>query len=120
MTRRKLIAVVTAASLLAPASLAWAHTELNSVSPRKNSTRKTVRSVHATFTGSLITGTITIKTSSGRVVPLKRNGLKANNKRVLEAIPRRPLASGRYVVEWRARASDGHSQRGSWRFRVRR
>jgi methionine-rich copper-binding protein CopC len=117
---RKLIALTTAAVLLVPASAAWAHVELKSVSPRKNATRTAVRSVHATFSSSLLTGTITIKNSRGHVVRLKRNGLKSGNKRVLQAIPRTPLGSGRYTVEWRARAPDGHSQRGSWRFRVRR
>jgi methionine-rich copper-binding protein CopC len=120
MTRRSLV-LITVAALLVPASVAWAHVDLKSVSPRKNSTRTSaVRSVHATFKSSLVTGTITIKNSRGHVVQLKRNGLKSSNKRVLQAIPRTPLGSGRYTVEWRARAPDGHSQRGSWSFRVRR
>ena len=67
-----------------------------------------------------MTGTITIKTSTGRVVALKSNGLKSGNKKVLQAVPRSPLGSGRYTVEWRGRAPDGHSQRGSWSFRVQR
>ncbi|HEX6025180.1 MAG TPA: copper resistance protein CopC [Solirubrobacter sp.] len=120
MTRRTL-ALITAVALLVPVSVAWAHVDLKSVSPRKNSTRTSaVRTVQATFKSSLLTGTITIKNQGGHVIQLKRNGLKAGNKRVLQAIPRTPLGSGRYTVEWRARAPDGHSQRGTWSFRVRR
>ena len=63
---------------------------------------------------------MTIKTSSGRVVPLRSSGLKSGNKRVLQAIPRTQLASGSYKVEWRALAPDGHRQTGTWSFRVRR
>jgi len=111
---------VTAAALLAPAAVAYAHVDLQSVSPRKNSTRQAVREVHATFKSSLTTGIITIKTSSGREVPLRSSGLKRDNKRVLQAIPRSQLASGSYKVEWRALAPDGHRQRGSWSFRVQR
>jgi methionine-rich copper-binding protein CopC len=63
---------------------------------------------------------MTIKTSSGAVVPLRSSGLKPGNKKVLRAIPRSALRSGSYRVEWRGLAPDGHRQRGSWSFRVRR
>jgi copper resistance protein C len=119
MTRR-MIALTTAAALLVPATVAWAHVDLKSVSPRKNSTRSSVSTVQATFKSSLVTGTITIKNSGGHVIQLKSNGLKPGNKRVLRAVPRTPLPSGRYTVEWRGRAPDGHSQRGTWSFRVQR
>jgi methionine-rich copper-binding protein CopC len=52
-------------------------------------------------------------------VPLERTGLKASNKAVLQWIPKAPLGPGGYTVDWRARADDGHSEKGSWRFRVR-
>ena len=120
MTRRT-ITGATVAALLLPVSVAWAHVDLDIVTPRKNSTRHAaVREVHATFKSSLVTGTITIKKSNGSVVALKSNGLMSSNKRILQAGPRSPLGSGRYTVEWRARAPDGHSQRGSWSFRVQR
>jgi methionine-rich copper-binding protein CopC len=116
---RRLITLATAAALLVPASTARAHVELDSVSPRKTR-HSAVREVHATFKSSLVTGTITIKRSNGSVVALKSNGLKSSNKRILQAVPRSPLGSGRYTVSWRARAPDGHSLSGSWRFRVQR
>ena len=116
----KRLAALVAAGLLIPAAIAEAHVELESVSPRKNSTRQAVREVHATFKSSLTTGIITLKTSSGSVVPLRSSGLKPGNKRVLQAIPRSALRSGSYKVEWRALAPDGHRQSGTWSFRVRR
>jgi methionine-rich copper-binding protein CopC len=117
--KRTLIAIVAVASLV-PASVAWAHAELKSVSPRKNSTRQAVREVHATFSQVLVTGTITIKNANGHVISLRANGLKPSNRRVLRAVPRVALATGSYTVGWRARAADGHTQTGSWKFRVRR
>ena len=109
----------TAAVLLVPATVAYAHTPIKSVSPGKNKTaHSSVKSVRATFKAAMQTGTIEIKTSSVNVVALKSNGLRSSNKAVLRAVPRTPLRSGRYTVNWRARAGDGHSEKGSWSFRV--
>jgi methionine-rich copper-binding protein CopC len=111
--------VATAAVLLIPAATAWAHTPVKSVSPGKSKTvHRSVREVRVTFEAAVSTGLIEIKTSSGRIVGLRANGLKSSNKAILRAVPRTPLGSGRYTVSWRARASDGHSEKGSWSFRV--
>jgi methionine-rich copper-binding protein CopC len=118
---RRRIVVAAAAATLVPAGVAWAHAEVKSVSPRNNSTRHSaVREVHITFKSSVTTGLITIKTSSGKIVGLTANGLKPGNSAVVRAVPRTPLGNGRYTVQWRARAQDGHRESGSWGFRVAR
>jgi hypothetical protein len=116
---RRLIGIAAAAALLAPAGVAWAHAGVKSVSPKRNSTRDAVREVRVTFDESVITGLIAVKRADGGVVPLKRTGLKSTDHAVLQWIPKSPLASGRYTADWRARADDGHSEKGSWTFRVR-
>jgi methionine-rich copper-binding protein CopC len=119
---RRLLAATAAAvlplSFAIPAGLALAHAKVESVSPRKNSTRHTVREVHVTFEESVITGLIAVKKSGGTVA-LGRTGLKPSNHAILQWIPKQPLSPGRYTVEWRARADDGHRETGSWSFRVR-
>ena len=110
----------TAAVLLVPTSVAYAHTPLKSVTPKKNSTQhSSVKSVRATFKAKMQTGIITITTSSGATVPLKSSGLLSSNKAVVRAVPRSPLGSGTYKVSWRARAGDGHSEKGTWSFKVK-
>ena len=95
----------TAAVLLVPTSVAYAHTPL--------------KSVRATFKAKMQTGIITITTSSGATVPLKSSGLLSSNKAVVRAVPKVALRSGTYNVSWRARAGDGHSEKGSWSFKVK-
>ena len=73
---------------------------------------------HVTFEDAVITGLIEVKRGA-RVVAPKRTGLKASNHAAVQWIPKAPLPAGRYTVNWRARAQDGHSEKGSWTFRVR-
>ena len=111
--------VATAAVLLVPATAAYAHTPLKSVTPKKGSTaHSAVRDIRATFKASMQAGTLEIKTANGTTVALKSNGLLSSDKAVLRAVPKAPLKSGRYTVNWRARAGDGHSEKGSWTFKV--
>jgi uncharacterized protein YcnI len=106
-------------NVAAPAPVAVAaHTPLKSVSPKRNSTqRKAVADVRATFKAKMQTGIIEI-TSGGSTIPLKSSGLMSSNKAVVRAVPKTPLKSGTYKVSWRARASDGHSEKGTWTFKV--
>jgi uncharacterized protein YcnI len=106
-------------TVTAPPTAVAAHTPLKSVSPRRNSTsRSAVKSVRATFKGKMQTGIISI-TRNGATVPLKSSGLMSSNKAVIRAVPKKPLRSGTYKVSWRARAGDGHSEKGTWTFKVK-
>jgi uncharacterized protein YcnI len=96
-----------------------AHAGVKSVSPKKGSTRDAVREVHVTFDASVVTGLIAVERADGSVVPLERTGLKPGDHAVLQWLPKAALAAGKYTAQWRARAQDGHSENGSWTFRVR-
>jgi uncharacterized protein YcnI len=107
-------------NVVAPAPVAAAaHTPLKSVTPKRNSTQhKAVADVRATFKAKMQTGLISITNAGGATVPLKSSGLMSSNKAVVRGVPTSPLKSGTYKVSWRARASDGHSEKGTWTFKV--
>jgi uncharacterized protein YcnI len=105
-------------TVTAPPTAVASHTPLKSVSPRRNSTRKSVSDVRATFKAKMQTGIIEL-TKGGQAVPLKSSGLMSSNKAVLRAVPKSKLTAGSYKVSWRARAGDGHSEKGTWTFKVR-
>jgi copper resistance protein C len=98
---------------------ALAHAPVVSTFPANNATVSPIRSVNVRFGASVVTGTISVARSNGSAVAARTAGLDASNKRLLRATFARPLARGRYTVSWRARAQDGHSERGTFRFRVR-
>jgi uncharacterized protein YcnI len=105
-------------NVVAPAPVATAaHTPLKTVSPRRNSTRKSVTEVRATFKAKMQTGVIEL-TKGGQTVALKSSGLLSSDKAVIRAVPKAKLTAGSYKVTWRARAGDGHSEKGSWSFKV--
>ena len=104
-------------TVTAPPIATAAHTPLKSVSPKRNSTRKSVSEVRATFKAKMQTGVIEI-TKNGATVPLKSSGLLSSNKAVVRAVPKSKLTKGSYTVNWRARAGDGHSEKGSWSFKI--
>jgi methionine-rich copper-binding protein CopC len=106
-----------ALTVTAPVVATAAHTPLKSVSPKRNSTRRSVTEVRATFKARMQTGVIEI-TKGGATVPLKSSGLLSSNKAVVRAVPKAKLSPGSYTVNWRARAGDGHSEKGSWKFKV--
>jgi len=105
-----------AVNVVAPVAVA-AHTPLKSVSPRRNSTRESVSEVRATFKAKLQTGVIEI-TKGGAPVALKSSGLIRTDQAVIRAVPKAKLTPGSYKVNWRARADDGHSEKGTWSFKV--
>ena len=104
-------------TVTAPVTATAAHPPLKSVSPKRNSTRKSVSEVRATFKAKMQTGIIEI-TKGGATVPLKSSGLLSSNKAVVRAVPKSKLTAGTYKVNWRARAGDGHSEKGGWSFKI--
>ncbi len=95
-----------------------AHSPVVGRTPRPGSTVSKVRSVSVRFGQAVITGVLTVS-RNGSPVGARTSGLKPGNRAILQATFARPLPRGSYRVSWRARADDGHSERGSWRFNVR-
>ena len=98
---------------------ALAHAPVVGTFPKNNATASNVRTVSVRFGEAVVTGLITVKRADGSTVAARASGLQPSNKARLRATFARNLPSGRYTVSWRARADDGHSERGTFRFRVR-
>jgi methionine-rich copper-binding protein CopC len=70
------------------------------------------------FGEAVVTGKITVSNASGAAVAASASGLPTN-KALLRAKFATNLSSGRYTVNWRALADDGHHEKGTFKFRVR-
>lgn len=92
-----------------------AHAGVVRRTPAPGRTHRNVRTVSATFSQQLVTGKIDVYRGGTRVAPA-RSGPRGSS---VTASFSRALARGAYTVKWRAVASDGHVQTGSWSFRVR-
>jgi copper resistance protein C len=98
---------------------ALAHAPVVGTFPKDNTTVSNVRTVSVRFGEAVVTGLISVKRADGSTVSARASGLQSGNKARLRATFARRLPAGRYTVSWRARADDGHSERGTFRFRVR-
>jgi methionine-rich copper-binding protein CopC len=98
---------------------ALAHAPVIGTFPAKGATVSNVRTVSVRFGDSVVTGLITVAGADGTAVRARAAGLDPRNKARLRATFARRLRSGSYRVSWRARADDGHSERGTFTFRVR-
>jgi len=105
-----------AAALRGPVATA-AHSPVKRRTPAPGSTVSTVRAVKVTFADAIVTGLISVS-KDGTEVAAKTAGPN-KRKTALVATFARPLSRGSYTVSWRARSGDGHSESGTWRFRVR-
>lgn len=112
---RRVLLLAVAASVLALPTVASAHSGVVSRTPAPGSTNTTVKRVSLVFSDRLVTGKLDVYRGSKKLTPA-RSG--PDGARVTASFTRK-LASGSYTVRWRAVASDGHTQTGSWSFRVR-
>ncbi|HMS62248.1 MAG TPA: copper resistance protein CopC [Solirubrobacteraceae bacterium] len=116
----RLLAAALAVTCVIGAGVALGHAEVTSTSPKAGGTARTTLSrVTVRFGDPVTTGTITVTGPSG-VVSRGRGGPDPRNPARLLAGLRRPLAPGAYKAAWTALATDGHRQRGSFTFKVRR
>jgi len=109
-------AVLGAGVLAVPA---FAHSPLVGTFPAQGATVSSVRTVSVRFGGDVLTGLISVRRADGAAVRTSAAGLDPRNHARLRATFPRRLSAGRYTVSWRARADDGHSQRGTFSFRAR-
>jgi methionine-rich copper-binding protein CopC len=98
---------------------ALAHAPVIGTFPSKGATVSDVRTVSVRFGDSVVTGLVSVSRADGTAVRARAAGLDPRNKARLRATFARRLPSGSYRVSWRARADDGHSERGTFSFRVR-
>lgn len=72
-----------------------------------------------TFTGQIRSGTLTVK-RGGTTVSTSRGGQDPRNVRRLKVGLRSGLKAGRYTASWTIKAVDGHAQKGSFTFRLKK
>jgi methionine-rich copper-binding protein CopC len=114
------IALAAAGAILLSA-VAAAHVDIEKTNPRRGGTAKTsLRAVTITFDGPLRKGTVRVTGPGGTEVSLGRGGRDPRNINRLIGELKSSKSPGRYRVKWTLVAADGHKQRGSFRFRLKR
>ena len=116
LTARRVAVVVglTSMLLLASASPAAAHTELEATSPAAGtSVPNEVRTLRLTFSGPVNAqgATVELLPASGPLVPLTVRGA-ASSSALTATIPE--ATTGSFTVRWRASAADGHPVEGGF------
>lgn len=115
--RAGILATVLASTVAAAPALA--HAPVKGTFPKNGATVSSVRTVSVRFGEAVVTGRISVAGSDGSAITARAAGLDPRDRSRLRATFARKLKPGRYTVSWRARANDGHSERGTFRFRVR-
>lgn len=117
MRRIPALLLLTLAVAVVLAAPALAHTEMSETSPAAGAVEAAGgRSVTLTFTQEVDPrlASVVVRRDGGAVVSegkLQRDGLALVQ-------PVAPLMTGRYGVQWRAAAADGHILKGTFAFRV--
>lgn len=120
---RRLRAIAAAGSVLAlgGAASAGAHTQVASTSPAGGATAKTtIARVTVTFTGPLDRGTLRVTGPGGKVVSQSNGGPDPRNPNRLLVSLKGALKAGSYKASWTIVAADGHKQKGSVRFKLKK
>ncbi len=112
---------VALALMAIPATTALAHTEVSSTSPKRGGKAKTsIRSVKVTFNQQIRSGSIRVTGPGGKVVSAGKGGRDPRNVKRLVVSLKGGLKAGKYKARWTIKAVDGHTQKGSFSFRLRR
>jgi methionine-rich copper-binding protein CopC len=111
--------VIGRAACTAGAAPALAHTEVKSTSPGKGKTASTsLRTVTVSFTQTIRSGSLRVKKVGGGKVSKGSGGRDPRKVSRLKVRLKRGLRSGRYKASWTIKAVDGHTQSGSFRFKL--
>lgn len=114
-----MVLLVAATSLALTAPAATAHTEVTSTTPKAGSyAKRSLSTVRVNFNQPIRSGELRVL-RAGKKVSTGSGRRSARNVRAIETKIEQELAGGTYVARWTMTAVDGHTQRGSWRFKVR-
>jgi methionine-rich copper-binding protein CopC len=114
-------AALASALALGGAAIASAHTEVKSTSPANGASAKTTLTrVTVTFTGALASGKLRVSGPGGKLASLSNGGRDPRNTSRLLVGLRGSLKPGSYTASWSVVAADGHRQKGSFRFKLRK
>lgn len=112
------LAATAAVSAIVTAT-AFAHTEVKSTYPSKNqSVSKKLSKVTVTFSGQIRSGTIKVTGASGTISSGKGGRDPRDVKRI--AVPiKSSKKAGTYTARWTMKAADGHTQSGTFKFKIK-
>jgi methionine-rich copper-binding protein CopC len=112
-------AVAATTSAIAAAT-AFAHTEVKSTYPAKGKSASTrIGSVSVTFTGTIRSGSIKVTGPGGRTYSSGAGGRDPRNVTRLKVPLKASKPAGAYKASWTMKAADGHTQSGSFGFRLK-
>jgi methionine-rich copper-binding protein CopC len=119
--RLRSISILATALVLGVAAIAAAHTEVASTAPAGGATAKTsISKVTVTFTGPITRGTLRIVGPGGAVASVGKGARDPRNVKRLAVALKSSLKAGPYKASWTIVAADGHTQRGSFRFTLKK
>ena len=115
------IALTTAAVTSAvAATAAFAHTEVKSSYPAKGKSASTrISTVSVTFTGTIRSGSIKVTGPGGKIYSSGSGGRDPRKVSRLRVGLKSSKRVGSYKASWAIKAVDGHTQRGSFTFKVK-
>ena len=116
---------IAATALLATAALvtavAAAHVDVSKTSPKRGGSAKTtLGSASISFDGPLRRGTLRVTGPGGKVYSIGKGGRDPRKISRLIVELKRSKPAGRYKARYTLIAADGHDQKGTFRFRLRR
>lgn len=119
--KRFSLALATAAAVSAvTASTAFAHVEFKSSTPGKGKTASThITTVTVTFSGAIKKGTLKVTGPGGKAVNNGSGGRDPRKISRLRVPLKSGLKSGSYKATWSITAADGHTETGSFTFKLK-
>jgi methionine-rich copper-binding protein CopC len=112
------LAATAAISAIVTAT-AFAHTQVKTTYPGKNKTATTrISAVTVTFTSTIRSGTIKV-TGPGGTVSSGKGGRDPRDVKKLRVPLKKSKRAGTYTARWTMKAADGHTQSGSFKFKLK-
>jgi methionine-rich copper-binding protein CopC len=118
----RLIAALAAAAVTSgvAAAAALAHTELKSTYPAKGKSASVrIGSVSATFSATIRGGSIKVTGPGGSTASSGAGGRDPRNVKRLKVPLKSGLKAGSYTAKWTMKAADGHTQTGTFSFKLK-
>jgi methionine-rich copper-binding protein CopC len=102
------------------ATAAFAHTEVKSSYPAKGKSASTrISTVSVTFTGTIRSGSIKVTGPGGKTYSSGSGGRDPRKVARLRVGMKSSKPAGSYKASWTMKAADGHTQRGTFTFKLK-
>jgi len=116
---KKVLTTVALLASFATATSVFAHAHLKSETPTADSTVTAPKDLHLVFSEAVEAKFTTVSiTADGAAVAVKSIETAPSDQKTLIVTPEKPLAAGKYKVEWHAVSVDTHKSDGNYGFTV--